>query len=144
MLLRRKGECRRVEQTKTEKISKRKFIDLMCERVQDPESPYQKVTKEQIKEFYELFMQTLMGELIKGNDVTLFGLGVFKLKIHKGHKAFVPEFDDEDYVHLCFEPAKHFSQNMRRKHGKRLIGIIRARDNTRSSKTTIDNHTDNM
>lgn len=133
-----------MEQNKTEKIPKRKFIDLMCERVQDPESPYQKVTKKQIKEFYELFIQTLMDELIKGNDVILYRLGVFKLKIYKGHKAFVPEFDDEDYVHLCFEPAKQFSQNMRREHGKRLISIIQARDNTCSDKTIINNNTDNM
>ena len=73
-----------------EKISKRKFIALLKDRMD--------LTYEDAKYVYENFIGLMSDELLKGNKLILTGFGTIYLKTHKGHIVRNKHIDDYLYV----------------------------------------------
>lgn len=92
-----------------EKLSKRAFIKLLEKRIEESEKDT--FTAEDI---YELFMETLEGELLNGNNVTLTGFGNFELKEHSGHMVrFTDSKKIDSYLTVRFYPSNVFNKRLR-------------------------------
>lgn len=92
-----------------DKISKRPFIKLLEKKIESSEKDT--FTAEDI---YELFMETLEGELLSGNNVTLTGFGNFELKEHSGHMVrFTDRKKIDSYLTVRFYPSNTFNKKLR-------------------------------
>ena len=92
------------------KISKRAFIELLGKRLAGTDK--NALSAEGI---YDLFMETLTDEILKGNTVTLTGFGNFELKPHGGHtvhfSADTKKIDS--YLTLRFYSSNVFNKRLR-------------------------------
>lgn len=92
-----------------DKISKRPFIKLLEKKIESSEKDT--FTAEDI---YELFMETLEGELLSGNNVNLTGFGKFELKEHGGHMVrFTDRKKIDSYLTVRFYPSNRFNDKLR-------------------------------
>lgn len=98
------------------KITKRQFItcieEKMIERasalmISDSETDKQSLTAQDV---YDIFMETLTCEILKGNNVSLACFGTFMLKTHKGHIAGFTKERIGEYVSLKFAPSNVFKR----------------------------------
>lgn len=115
-----------------EKITKRRFIALLDEKIANrPEK-----TPVSTREMYEMFMDILTEELLKGNSVILTSFGGFDLKPHGGHRAgFHVKYADsiEDYLIVKFETSNVFRRRLKQA-GRELFDKV----SSRKTKKTID------
>ena len=101
------------------KITKRPFITKLCEK--------KGYTAKEASDIYELFMDTLIEELFKGNEVTLTGFGNFALKLHKGHKIrFSQNENISEYLTLKFTASHTLNKKLREPDNQKLIKKIKA------------------
>lgn len=111
------------QETRSDKISKHKFIDRLCEN-----SNY---SRKEASDIYELFINTLLKEILAGNQVCLIGLGKFELKSHKGHKVhFGNNSLVDDYINLKFEVSH--SLRKRLNNDSFLLKRVKTRENQTS------------
>lgn len=88
------------------KITKRPFIASLCTK--------KGYDVKEASEIYELFMDTLIEEILDGNEVTLTGFGNFILKYHKGHKIqFSQKTAIDDYLTLKFTASNILNNRLR-------------------------------
>lgn len=70
---------------------------------------------------YQLFIDTLIEELMTGNEVVLTGFGSFSTKIHRGHEViFGGNKHMDDYIILKFKVAHTFKERLRNPDSKLL------------------------
>ena len=115
-----------------EKITKRRFIALMDEKIAKRTDK----TPLSTREMYEMFMDILTDELLKGNSVILTSFGGFDLKPHGGHRAgFRVKYAEsiEDYLTVKFETSNVFRRRLKQE-GQELFDKI----SSRKTKTTVD------
>lgn len=93
-----------------DKITKRTFIELLEKKIAEMNNDALSA-----EDIYELFMETLTDEILKGNNVTLTGFGNFELKPHGGHTVhFSAETKKIDsYLTLRFYPSNVFNKRLR-------------------------------
>lgn len=72
-------------------------------------------TTREASEIYDIFIATLMDEILAGHKVVLTGFGNFTLKIHKGHKIRFTENSDNmnDYLTLKFTSSNTLCKTLR-------------------------------
>lgn len=97
-----------------EKLSKRAFIKLLEQRIEESEKDTLTAA-----DIYDLFMDTLEGELLNGNNVTLTGFGNFELREHRGHMVrFSDRTKIENYLTVRFYPSNVFNKKLRKSDDK--------------------------
>lgn len=108
-----------------DKITKRRFIALMNEKLAQNQSAEPFTTTD----MYELFMDVLTDELIKGNPIILTGFGNFELKPHRGHRIGFSDSDRiDDYLIVKFDASNVFNRRLRTSNPD-LFDEIMAREN---------------
>lgn len=98
-------------------VAKQQFLSLIRKKIKkrfEIESLDEPITISE-KDVYDIFMESLMEEIIQGNDMMLRSFGAFRLKPHKGHKAFFSEKPGtlHDYLTLRFYPSNAFIRRIR-------------------------------
>lgn len=100
-----------------ERVPKRQLIQLISKKMSkmiDPETGDIKLIT--AKDVYNLFMETLIEELLKGNDVVLTAFGTFRLQLHRGHPT--PFHDNrtehsvDSYLTLKFAPSINMTRQL--------------------------------
>ena len=88
------------------KTTKRPFITRLCEK--------KGCTVKEASVIYEMFIATLMDEILAGNKVILTGFGDFMLKSHKGHKIRFSKNDViDEYLTLKFSASNTLNRQLR-------------------------------
>ena len=78
-------------------------------------------------EIYQLFINTLIEEILTGNEVVLTGFGSFSAKIHRGHEViFGGNKHMDDYITLKFKVAHTFKERLRDPNSKLLERLRKA------------------
>ena len=103
------------------KITKRPFITKLAEK--------KEYSPKEASDIYELFIDTLVSEVLKGNEVMLTGFGSFSLKCHKGHPIkFIKKEKSQinEYLVLKFTASNTLSKKLRKcENNKILIAKIK-------------------
>ena len=97
-----------------------------------------------MREMYELFMDVLTDELLKGNPVILTSFGGFDLKPHGGHRAgFRVKYADsiDDYLTVKFETSNVFRRRLKQE-GRELFDKISERKANLTINDNIDDDDD--
>lgn len=120
-----------------EKITKRRFIAIINERLAKRTS----ASPVSATEMYDIFMDTLTDELLKGNSIILTGFGNFDLKPHRGHRIGFENKSDtpiEDYLVVKFAASNVFNRRLRHS-APELFDEIMARENADNDTHQNDN-----
>lgn len=86
------------------KVTKRPFIAKLAEKG---------YTLKEASDIYKAFVDSLIEEVLKGNEVMLTGFGRFSLKLHKGHPIKFTDTPMPDYLVLKFVASNTLSKNLR-------------------------------
>lgn len=113
-----------------QKITKKPFINRLREK-----KGYRE--KEAI-DIYNIVIETLIDEILKGNEIKILGFGNFKLKIHKGQKVRFSNEDKklDDYLTLKFDPSSVLIKKLR--NNQALFQKIKKRDKVIETQSDYD------
>lgn len=112
-----------MDNTACTKITKAEFLDRFCEK--------KGCSLKEASDIYEMFIETLLDEILKGNKVIFTGFGNFFLTVHKNHKIGFAGADAEvsDYLVFKFQPSLVLTRNRIRNNKKLLEKVKRTKNN---------------